>query len=1283
MRNRTIHQVRTGSYHRIVPLTLRIAADVLGRPITVIGPDAASSAAYGQDLPGDPIELIPLAGGAGFARYLVAEPLADGETGVPDLLLAVLAPTESPEAESPDILAGSQVRARLHARVLRYLAEPSAPQDEIDLLTDVLGEAEGWVVGAPAQRISAGLALLPANPGGQSFTAELPGITPAELEQGARITVPGLIRAHKNLESVTSGDVLYVIEEGDHGRDVSRLAERDLIMFDRGQHFEVVRVGEEGRRRRIVLRPPRDGDRGPDATAVRSTATDPPGDAHPEEALPPPEEYLAGSGLVLPEGMSRADAVAALRLVAERAVAERAGYRAEQAAPGPRADSVLRQGLRLLGGYVGLRVYASVPAEALTTPTDDGEPLYRQGRVIEAAGLTVGLAEPGGVPAGHVRVVIFPRPAGGGSGARDAGWLLGAGVVVFGPGTRFEVAAVDAAHGELSWRELADAAAPVLAPEVAGQPLTAAPFGLARPEVMVTYADEIARLAGVWERLWEPERVYALQIAINAALARIGVPPVRVTAARAGRIPSLFSVPEWEVLLARDDLADLWHMAMAVYREARHAEQMFLMMRLPAGQAAAASVPEVAGAARQQGMLAEGSPEYAAVRGWWDSLHGTEAVAVEASVRGPLRQAVEDVERWLWEFGDRLSAELELISDPEAREQRAEDAQAALAPYEGEVAAARDDYEHRVMRRYRDLPAEFDAFMLQARVQHGLNPGAVPVEDHRYLPPGQAPLLRYSRAVSYRVHHLWVGLRPSPVVEALLPAPLGNGVVIHGWGDAGRLVADGGVDLARVSLPRTDVVVLAHDAHLDVQDLATARGRPVWAPGAPVWVSLGTGAVFLGEAQVSQDGLLQPAHDGPTAGQLVKYAPHGSGQPVPLAAGERPPVLRLLTPVQAAADPGPWQLRGSDRRQPLPPTGGPRQEDAEAFGEDLSDREQAEAEDAALEDRRRRAAEELAATWRRVPGGMVSAGLRWHSRFGEVIAAARPEPGQCVLGLEVGPEGRLALWDGGDVYTDLDAEAVEGLRDHGWAGENLLIITERRPFDEVDEQLGELAGALGVSISVDPRSALPGTDPDTGMVTAGPPGESRFGEVTGAAEPEPDYVELSESAEPGDVVAVRSVAGTGADVRVVVWPAQDGGVDLGPFRELLRKERVLGLVEAFLGLEPRTLIDAVIGARPPVRIVVAAMPAGAAGDAVIRRLWDEFAGSARVAFAPAPGHRVVAGDGDLAVVDGSGQPGWWVQVGSGLPGRYLGRDLMNPDVEVIEDELVLWMVRDSAVPGLA
>ncbi len=960
--------------------------------------------------------------------------------------------------------------------------------------------------------VARGLDLLPPTGGIEGYADVLPGPDPAALGEGEEFSITGPALGYVFRDSAGSDSTLFVIDRPAAG-DVSLLTGDPFgrIMFAPGTSFVVTSVHDEEDRRVIRLSHLEELPSSPDEEL-----------SYPDEERPE-EEYLAGSGFVLPQGMDRAEAVAALRRVAEAA-----GYRGAQAVPEPQADSLLRQGLGLLGGFAGLRVYVSIPAEALTTPTDDGEPLYRQGRVIEAAGLTVGLAEPGGVPAGHVRVVIFPRPAGGGSGARDAGWLLGAGVVVFGPGTRFEVAAVDAAHGELSWRELADAAAPVLAPEVAGQPLTAAPFGLARPEVMVTYADEIARLAGVWERLWEPERVYALQIAINAALARIGVPPVRVTAARPAAMPARFDAASWEIHLAPAELPDLWHMAMAIYREARHAE----------------------------------------------SLHGT-----------------------------------------------------------GSEAGA------------------FDAFMLQARVQHELEPGAVPVEDHRYPPPGEMPLLRYSRAMSYRVHHLWVGLRPSPVVEALLPAPLGNGVVIHGWGDAGRLVADGGVDLARVSLPRADVVVLAHDAHVDVQALANERDRPVWAPEAPVWVSLGTGAVFLGEAQVDQDGLLQAGR----AAQLVQYVPGGNGQPVPPAAGERPPVLRVLTAGQAAADPGPWQLRGSDPRQPVPPAWGPRQEDAEAFGKDLNDREQAEAEDAARADSQRVAAEELgqAATRMRIPGGMVSAGPRWHSRFGGLIGAVRPEPGQYVLGLEVGPAGRLALWDGGDVYTDLDAEAVEQLRAYGWAGENLLIITERRPFDEMDEQLAELAEALGVGISVESRSAWPGPGPGTGLVPADPP---------------------------GDTVAVGGVAG--AEVRIVVRPAQDGSVDLGPVRALLRDERVFGLVEAFLGLAPGTLISAVIGASHPVRIQVAAMPAGAAGDAVIRRLWDEFAGSARVAFAPAPGHRVlVAEDGSLAVVTEGREPGWWVQVGSGLPGRYLGRDLMNPDVEVTEDELILWMVRDSAVPA--
>jgi hypothetical protein len=76
--------------------------------------------------------------------------------------------------------------------------------------------------------------------------------------------------------------------------------------------------------------------------------------------------------------------------------------------------------------------------------------------------------------------------------------------------------------------------------------------------------------------------------------------------------------------------------------------------------------------------------------------------------------------------------------------------------------------------------------------------------------------------------------------------------------------------------------------------------------------------------------------------------------------------------------------------------------------------------------------------------------------------------------------------------------------------------------------------------------------------------------------------------------------------------------------------------------------------RRPVRVVVARMPDGVLGQAVLGRLRGEFAATGREAFVPAPGNRVVVRDGDLAVIDSHGQPGRWVEVGSARPARRLG-----------------------------
>ena len=62
-------------------LAVMIAADVLERPVAVIGPDAASSASYGQSHAGPPVEFLLLPGGQG--RYLPAEPLPAVVPGLP------------------------------------------------------------------------------------------------------------------------------------------------------------------------------------------------------------------------------------------------------------------------------------------------------------------------------------------------------------------------------------------------------------------------------------------------------------------------------------------------------------------------------------------------------------------------------------------------------------------------------------------------------------------------------------------------------------------------------------------------------------------------------------------------------------------------------------------------------------------------------------------------------------------------------------------------------------------------------------------------------------------------------------------------------------------------------------------------------------------------------------------------------------------------------------------------------------------------------------------------
>ena len=101
------------------------------------------------------------------------------------------------------------------------------------------------------------------------------------------------------------------------------------------------------------------------------------------------------------------------------------------------------------------------------------------------------------------------------------------------------------------------------------------------------------------------------------------------------------------------------------------------------------------------------------------------------------------------------------------------------------------------------------------------------------------------------------------------------------------------------------------------------------------------------------------------------------------------------------------------------------------------------------------------------PGTVHSVTRRWAKRFGPAVAAASLYPGQFILGLDVGRGGSLSFSYGGGFFaTAAPADIADLLQRHGWRGETLLVVTERRPMDRVDEQLDRLADYLQTDIHV-------------------------------------------------------------------------------------------------------------------------------------------------------------------------------------------------------------------------
>jgi hypothetical protein len=211
---------------------------------------------------------------------------------------------------------------------------------------------------------------------------------------------------------------------------------------------------------------------------------------------------------------------------------------------------------------------------------------------------------------------------------------------------------------------------------------------------------------------------------------------------------------------------------------------------------------------------------------------------------------------------------------------------------------------------------------------------------------------------------------------------------------------------------------------------------------------------------------------------------------------------------------------------------------------------------------------------------------------------------------------------GRDVAGNL-REAVEAYLAR-FPGESVALGMTVGP---VAERLG--VRGLGRATPAGPHPGA-GANPGAGAQPPGP--------VTSS-----DAPDAIRQAAPEAVAELTSVADARPDVRTVFLPAEAETVDLRPVRDMLWRERHLGALPGGRG-RPRR----------PVRVVVARMPDGMLGQAVLGRLRGEFAATGREAFAPAPGNRVVIRDGDLAVTDSHGQPGRWVEVGSARPTRRLG-----------------------------
>jgi hypothetical protein len=237
--------------------------------------------------------------------------------------------------------------------------------------------------------------------------------------------------------------------------------------------------------------------------------------------------------------------------------------------------------------------------------------------------------------------------------------------------------------------------------------------GLARPEAVAQYAHTVHGLDLSRPGMAAEERLAKLAGPANAALRGAGVPEVTfVLDGRESAHNGEFDSQTWTIqisvawLATPHATADRQGVAATVYHEARHAEQWFRMAQARAGRGESAD--QIAtGLALPLPIVAQAAKRPFSVQ----STDGRAATAMDASVHSPEWETAH----WLLEYEELVFKGLD------ARYQALLTAKDA-SPSELQAAGnQRETLLERIRaneQAYRALPAERDAFAVQAEFEH-------------------------------------------------------------------------------------------------------------------------------------------------------------------------------------------------------------------------------------------------------------------------------------------------------------------------------------------------------------------------------------------------------------------------------------------------------------------------------------------------------------------------------------------------------------------------------------